>query len=78
MAKRNVRLQVRDLVRVLGIVFPFALCVGIRGKFVFYRAQGGKWAQETCDGCPQQQYATGEQGKVQGRDREGTVERSCG
>ena len=28
--------------------------------------------------CPQQRYATGEPGKVQGRDRMGIVEGSCG
>ena len=40
----------------------------------FCRAPGGKWAQETCAECPQQRYAPGESGKVQGRDREGIVE----
>ena len=44
-----------------------------RGKNSFYRAQGGKWAQETCGGCPKQRYATGEPGKVQGRDSVDTV-----
>ena len=33
----------------------------------FYQAPGGTWAQETCAGAPQQRYATGEPGKVQGR-----------
>ena len=47
------------------------------GKNSFYRAPGGKWAQETYVGCPQQRY-TGEPGKVQGRDRVGIVEGSCG
>ena len=28
--------------------------------------------------CPQQRYATVKPGKVQGRDREGIVEGSCG
>ena len=41
----------------------------------FYRAPGGKWAQETCAGCPQQRYATGEPGKVQGWDRVGQYSR---
>ena len=35
-------------------------------------------AQETCAGCPQQRSAKGEPGKVQGRDRVGIVEGSCG
>ena len=56
MAKRNcdplvaypeVKVQVRDLVRVVGIVAPFAT----RGNS-FYLAAGGNWAQETCAGCP--------------------------
>ena len=32
---------------------------------------GGTWAQETCVGCPQQRYATGEPGKLQGRGHVG-------
>ena len=41
MAKRNVRLQVRDLVRVVGIVVPFATRgVGIRGVIRFIEPQG--------------------------------------
>ena len=42
-------------------------------NFFFYRAPGGKWA-----GYPQQQYTTAEPGKVQGQDRMGIIERSCG
>ena len=34
--------------------------------------------QETCAGCPQQRYATGQPGKVQGRDRVGIVDGSYG
>ena len=48
------------------------------GKIRFYRAPGGKWAQETCPGCPQQRYATEEPGNVQGPDRVWIVKRSCG
>ena len=75
----EVKVQVRDLVRVVGIVSPFVTRggVSIRGKFVL-SSPGGKWAQQTCAGCPQQRYATGEPGKVQGRDRVGIVEVSCG
>ena len=41
MAKRNVKVQVRDLVRVVGIVAPIATrCVGIRENS-FYRAIRG-------------------------------------
>ena len=66
------KVQVRDLVRVLGIVALFATLV------VSTRAAGGNWALVTCAGCPQRRYATGEPGQVQGRDREGIVEGSCG
>ena len=48
------------------------------GENSFYRAPGDKWAQETCAGCPQQRYIPGEPGNVQGRDRVGIVEGSCG
>ena len=44
------------------------------GENSFYRAPGGKWAQETWAGCPQQRYATGEPGKVQGLARVEIVE----
>ena len=40
-AKRNVKLQVWDLVRIVGIVAPFATRgVGIRGKFVLSSPMG--------------------------------------
>ena len=48
----EVKLQGRDLVRVVGIVAPFApLGVSTRGKFIL-SSPGGKWAQETYAGCP--------------------------
>ena len=50
----------------------------ILGENSFYRAQGGKRARATCDGCTQQRYATREPGKVQERDRVWIVEGSCG
>ena len=56
----EVKVQVRDLVRVVGSVAPFApRRVGAREKIV-YRGAGGKWAHETCAWYPQQRYATGE------------------
>ena len=73
----EVKVHVRDLVRVLGVVAPFAPRVSIREN-LFYRAPRAKWAQKTCAGCPQQRYATGEPGKVQGWDRVGIVEWSYG
>ena len=74
----EVKVQVRDLVRVMCIVAPFApRGIGTRGNS-FYRAPVGKWAQETYAGCAQERYATGEPGKVQGRDRVGIVEGFCG
>ena len=75
-ANPEVKVQVRDRVRVVDIVTAFAPRGSVfRGKS-FYRAPGGKWTQETCTGCPQQWYATGEPGKIQGRDRVGIVEGS--
>ena len=38
----------------------------VPGKKSIYRAPGGKLAQETCAGCPEQRFATGEPGKAQG------------
>ena len=61
--------------RVVVIVTSFAPR-GV-GENSFYRAPGGKWAQ-ACAGCPQQRYATGESGNVQGRDRVVIVEGSSG
>ena len=52
--------------------------VGTRGKFVLSSSGGGGGDKETCAGCPKQRYATGQLGKVQGRDRVGILERSCG
>ena len=53
-------------------------CFLVFGENSFYRAPGDKWAQETCAGCPKQRYIPGEPGNVQGRDRVGIVEGSCG
>ena len=74
----EVKVQVGNLVRVVDIVAPFAPRGSVFGENSFYRAPGDEWAQETCAGCPKQQYAMGEPGKVQGRDRVCIVERSCG
>ena len=74
----DVKFQVRDLVRVVGIVAPFAPWEFDTWENSFYRAPGGKRAQETCAGCPKQRCATGEPGKVQGMDHVGIVEGSCG
>ena len=64
--------------RVVCIVAPFApRGVGTREKFILSSPRG-KWAQETFAICPQQRYATREPGKVQGWDRVGIVEGSCG
>ena len=74
----EVKVQVLDLVRVVRIVSPFAPRVSVVYEKSFYRAPGDKWPRNTCAGCPEQLYATGEPGKVQGRDSVGIVERSCG
>ena len=62
----EIKLQVRDLVRVVGIVAPFSPRGSVFGKNSFYRTPWGKWTQETCAGCPKQRYAMGEPGKVPG------------
>ena len=74
----EVKVQVWDLVLVLGIVVPFGPRGSVLGEILFYRAQGGKWAQEACAECPKQRYATEEPSKAQGRDCMGIVEGSCG
>ena len=78
MAKHYVNFQVRDLVRVVGLLPPLPHGMSVSGRNSFYRAPGGTWAQETCVGCPQQRYAMGEPGKVQGLDRVEIIEGSCG
>ena len=37
------KVQVRDLVRVVGIVVPFDPRGSVLGKILFYRGPGGKW-----------------------------------
>ena len=67
-AHPEVKVQVRDLVRVVGIFSPMPRGGSVFGENSFYRALAGRWAQETCAVCPQQRFITGEPGKVQGRD----------
>ena len=64
--------------RIVGIVDPLPHGRSVTGENSFHGAPGGKCIQETCAGCPQQRYATGETGKVQGWGRVGIVERSHG
>ena len=64
--------------RVVGIAPPLPHRGSIFGENSFHRVPGGKWAQGTCAGCPQQRYGTGEPGKVHRRDDVGIVEGSCG
>ena len=79
-AYSEVKVQVRKLVRVVGIIdsLPHVGEGSVFGENSIYRAPGCKWAQETFAGCPQQRHVTGEPGKVQGRDRVGIEEWSCG
>ena len=51
-AYSEVKLQGRDLVRVVGFVAPLPKWGLVPGENSFYRATLGKWAQETCVGCP--------------------------
>ena len=71
----EVKIQVWDLVRVVGIVAPFAHGGSVFGENSFYRAPWGQWAQETCVDCPQQRHATEEpdKRKSQAKFRDGTV-----
>ena len=62
----------------MGSVDPFAPRGQVFGENSFDRAQGGKWAQEICAGCPQQRYAMEKPSKVQGRDRVGIVDGPLG
>ena len=77
-AYTGVKVQVRDLVRIGGIFDPFAPRGSLPGENSFHQAPGGKYAQETCAGCPQQRYVPGEPGKVRGRKRVGIVEGTRG
>ena len=74
----EVKVQVQDLVRIVGIIGPLPQEASVFGKNSFYRAPMCKWAQETCVRCPQHQYAMGEPCKDQVRDLVGIVEGSCG
>ena len=64
--------------RVVAIVAPVAPRGSVFGENSFYRAPAGKSTQQTCAGRPQLRYATGEPGKVQGRDRVVIVQGFCG
>ena len=48
----EVKLQGRDLVRVMDIVAPFASLETSTREHSFYRTPRGKWPQATCAGCP--------------------------
>ena len=65
----ELKIQIRDLVRVVGIVVRFAPRGSIFGENSFYRAPGGKLAQETCDGA----LSSGTPRKSQAKFRVGTV-----
>ena len=53
-ADPEIKVQVQDLVRVVGIIDPLLHEGSVFGKNSFYRAPRCKWAQETCVGCPKQ------------------------
>ena len=63
----KIQVHVRDLVRVVDIVVPFAPRGSIFGENLFCRYQGDKWAL----------HATEETGKIQERDRRMIVEGAC-
>ena len=47
----EVKVQAWDLVRVVGIVATLPRGGSVFGENSPYRAQEGRWAQETCAGC---------------------------
>ena len=65
----EVKVQVRDLVRVVCTVAPFAPRGSVPGENSFYRAPDAKWEQETCGGCP----TSGKPWESQAKFRVGTV-----
>ena len=75
------KVQGRDRVEIVEefwvLLSPLPSGGGDSGKICFIMPKGGKWTQETWVGCPQQQHATEEPGKVQGQDRVWIVEGSC-
>ena len=72
----EVKILVRDLVRVVGIVAHFDQGESILGKNSFFIESQG--VNVSCAMCPQQRYAKGEPSTVQGRNRVGIIEESCG
>ena len=77
-AKPEVRIQVRNLVRVVELLLSLLHRGSKFGENSFYRAPCGKRAQETCAGCPRQGCDTRESGKVPERDQVGIVDRVSG
>ena len=74
----EVKVQVRDLVRVVGIVAPLPQGRSVPWENSFYRAQVVKGHRRLVPGVPSSGAPPGEPGKVQGRDRVGIVEGFCG
>ena len=70
-----VKVQVRELVRVVGIVAPFA---PLPGANLFYRAQGVNWHRRSVSGAPSSGTPRKSQEKFKGQDRVGIVEGSTG
>ena len=65
----EVKVQVRDLVRVVGIVAPLPRGGSVFGENSFYRPPEGRWAQETFPGAP----SSGAPRESQANFRDGTV-----
>ena len=66
----EVKVQIRDLVRVVGIVGPFApRWVSIRGKFVLSSRRGVNWHRRPVPGAP----SSGTPRESQAKVRDGTV-----
>ena len=76
----EVKYQVRNLVRVVGITdpLPHGQSAQYSGKIRFIELQGVNGHTTPMPAPPQQWYDAGESGKVQGRDIVGIEEGSCG
>ena len=73
----DVKVQARDLVRVVGIIVPFAHWGWVPREISFYRAPGGNGTRRLVPGAP----SSGTHGSIKpssGPDRVGLIEGSCG
>ena len=77
MAYPEATTQVRDLVRVAGVADPLPNVGSVFGENLIYRDPGDLCRVHPAT-PPPAEYDMGEPGKIQGQDRVGIVEGSCG